>query len=686
MRIRPCMSIFPLLQPGCIMEFLQDNQPVTAWVLDVQGPRLRVFTSGQRELKLPLSRALPWTGPQCAAHASRQEMLDLLRTHHARRERLTESVDALEIWDLAQGEVDEAEIDWFASLVFETPSPDQMAALGRKLLQTKTHFKFSPPGFEIYPQEVVQRRQEELRRAQERERLIGFGQDFLRGLWDIFCNRKSTAPQPDEEQTRRIRDLLMTRIANPEDRDSDALWKTMSQGLPEEPFLPLFLAQAWGIIPPHFNYHLARAQYDWEPDWNTHHAEDIDAIKARVHAARRPTVANIVTIDSATTRDIDDGFDLKRSADGFLLRQALACPPLGWEFGSVLDRAVQHRFTSLYLPEGTSHMLPEALGTDFFSLQEGHDRPALLISFDIDETGRLRSFTPEIAWIHVDANLTYTGVEEQIGAGAAGMLSDALDLAALLRERRIQEHAVIMEQPDPRLILSGDIASPQITVAQSESTPSAQMIVSEFMILANKAMGFWALEQGVPLLFRTQNITLPAESAGVWNEPTDIFRIINNMGPSILECEPKRHATIGAKAYAPVTSPLRRYSDFINVAQILGKLTGTGRFLTKDELENLLPQLSSRAELVGHVQRMRPRYWKYEYFRQNAKKMRWTGTIVDPGSTLVTISLPEFQLFLKAPRKIFGDKIRLGQQFSIRIGKVDPLGNEVKIVEAWEEE
>ncbi len=41
---------------------------------------------------------------------------------------------------------------------------------------------------------------------------------------------------------------------------------------------------------------------------------------------------------------------------------------------------------------------------------------------------------------------------------------------------------------------------------------------------------------------------------------------------------------------------------------------------------------------------------------------------------------------LKAPRKIFGDKIRLGQRFAIRIGKVDPLNNEIKIVEAWEEE
>jgi exoribonuclease II len=170
------------------------------------------------------------------------------------------------------------------------PTEDQLAGLGRKLLQTKTHFKFSPPSFEIYAQETVERRQEELRKAQERERLVGFGQDFLRGLWDIFCKRKNTLPQPDEDQAQRIRESAHDpHLANPDDRDSDALWKTMSQGLPEDPYLPLFLAQAWGIVPPHFNFHLARAQYDWEPDWSTAHSEAIAALQERVLATRAGT-------------------------------------------------------------------------------------------------------------------------------------------------------------------------------------------------------------------------------------------------------------------------------------------------------------------------------------------------------------------------------------------------------------
>jgi exoribonuclease-2 len=82
---------------------------------------------------------------------------------------------------------------------------------------------------------------------------------------------------------------------------------------------------------------------------------------------------------------------------------------------------------------------------------------------------------------------------------------------------------------------------------------------------------------------------------------------------------------------------------------------------------------------------MRPRYWKALYFKQNCKKQKWSGVIVDANSHLVTVALFREQLFLKAPRSIFGDKVRIGQRFMVRIGKVDPLNNDIKIVEAWEE-
>ena len=53
----------------------------------------------------------------------------------------------------------------------------------------------------------------------------------------------------------------MNRIADPETSEDDGLWKLMVKGLPDDPFMPLHLAQAWGLVEPHHNYWMDRAGY-----------------------------------------------------------------------------------------------------------------------------------------------------------------------------------------------------------------------------------------------------------------------------------------------------------------------------------------------------------------------------------------------------------------------------------------
>ena len=85
---------------------------------------------------------------------------------------------------MAQGEMQTASPDWFAGLFWDDPQIDQVSALGRKLLRSKTHFKFNPPFFEIYPLEKVEKLLEDQRINEERERLAAHGQTLLRTLWE----------------------------------------------------------------------------------------------------------------------------------------------------------------------------------------------------------------------------------------------------------------------------------------------------------------------------------------------------------------------------------------------------------------------------------------------------------------------------------------------------------------------
>jgi exoribonuclease-2 len=205
------------------------------------------------------------------------------------------------------------------------------------------------------------------------------------------------------------------------------------------------------------------------------------------------------------------------------------------------------------------------------------------------------------------------------------------------------------------------------------------------MILANAAAAEWALQRDVPLLHRTQDIRLPMESAGVWTDPVSIFRHMREMTGAKLDVDPRRHAGLGLDRYAPITSPLRRYQDFLNVAQLESvALSGSPRW-SREDLLRFLPHVNERAEAAARVQRHRTRYWKLLYFQSWCRVTNWPAVVVANDGQLVTVSLPREQIFLRAPKSLFGDKAAPGQPFQVRLGKIDPLNNEIKILSAWED-
>ncbi|WP_028573753.1 ribonuclease catalytic domain-containing protein [Desulfonatronovibrio hydrogenovorans] len=678
-------SVREEVRPGLIIEYLQNNQPIPAWILEVQGSRVRTLNINQREVKLPVSRILPWMGPCYGANMSREDILGLLKEHNRKRSVEQEGIDILEVWEMAQGEISQAGVSWFASLIWSEPASDQVAALGRTMLQTRAHFKFSPPEFEIYPQEVVQVRLEQERIAREKERLVSIGRDFFKSLWDAGV-KKGPLPGLDDPDARdSLKNLIVTRIKNPDDSETQEVWTKVTTGLPQDPNLAFLLGRIWGIYSPHHNYLLDQVGYTWDDSWEKEHSEAIKRIKTDFEdQARAPAVTGLVSIDSGSTRDIDDAFQLCPGQDGFNLTLALACPALFWEPGSELDRAVAGRTTSLYLPEGTSNMLPRVLAEDLFSLVQDKPRPAMILKFCIDRDGQVRDFKVTMDWVQVDSNLTYEHVEEELSRNS-GQMAEAHVLADILRSKRIEHGAVIIEQNDPGIYLEKDGSRTRVRVEEKPACPGAQLIVSEFMILANTRLAAWAAERGIPLYYRTQDIALPKDFCGVWSRPEDIYQIIRSMGATLTETAPRQHRSLGAACYAPVTSPLRRYTDLVNQLQLLGYLDKSSPVLTGEEMNASLAGFNARMAQVSQIQRFRPRYWKLVYFKQNCKTMTWPAVVVDNSGPFVVLSLPRELIMVRAGHDLFGGKTRIGQTFRLRLGRIDPLNNEISVLEAWEE-
>lgn len=679
-------TLGPTVRPGTVVEFMHGDQPQLAWVLEEASGKLRILTINKREMKLPAARLLPWHGPVKSSESNRQEIQDILNEHQEKRGEIQAGLDVMELWNLAQGEVETAPLSWFAELLWEEPGPDEIAALGRAMLSAKTHFKFRPPNFEIWSAEQVE--QKMLQKAEEkaREAVTSAGQTLLKELWDAYNQgRKPKLAAIDTDLADTLTQLLRHKIAGTLDEVEIKIWTAVSKGLPDLPHLALLLAQTWGVLPPHHNYLLDEAEFEWGNEWPESFANEISTIEDTFsNQTAEEDPMEFITIDAITTRDIDDAFHIDKDGDDYVLSIALARPDIHWTFGSPLDKAIFHRATSLYLPEGTAHMMPEQFGTGLYSLLAGEKRPVMIAEFRMANDGELIKVTPRMTWITVKANVTYEDADAAIQNGTDDSLVIAHQLAEKLLARRIENGGCVIRKPEPIVTVQGEGAEATVDITLKEPSDRSELVISEFMILANSGLALWARGNNIPLLHRTQDIALPQESAGIFTEPAAIMRAVKLLLPPALETTPKRHAALAVPAYAPITSPLRRYTDFINMAQVCSALeTGSPR-LDVDELDHLAIHLALRIKTVSTVQRFRPRYWKLVYLAKRRKQFQ-SAVIVDDNGPMATLAMPHLQVNVRTPKKLLGDKLYPGQQFQINFSKVDPLTNEIRIAEALEE-
>lgn len=703
--------------PGCVVEYMEGNAVQIALITEEAGGRLRLLLPNRRETRLNASRLLPWLGPLHGADLGRDEAVRLLEQHKKCREELASDVPVMDVWELAQGEVSVAPATWFAELFSSDPSADQVSAYGRALLACKSHFRFQPPDFQVFPADMVEKRLVEEKNRLEREALIAGGAAFLRMLWDVACRKRELPPPPAEgagsgewpsaDVAESLEEVLRSRMVDPEGQEFDALWRTLGKGLPDVPHLPLQLLVAWGKVPPHYNFWLDRAGYASGDTWWQACADEVESLAA---AGRDPLAAlarngqegsldacdlPCISIDSATTRDVDDAFHVEAEGDGWALTLMLACPSLFWNFGGPLDKMVLHRGTSIYLPEGDCHMLPEVLGTDAYSLLAGQTRPALSVLVHVAADGTLGECEISVVQVSLAANLTYVDSQAVLDAQAAGeplpqnaatpyaeQLRLGLELARQRQTARIADGAVIMDRPDPVIRLEGEGADVRVEVGLDYQASDAQMLVAEMMILASAAVAQWAADHGVAMLHRVQDVALPREYAGIWTTPQDMTRIMRALTPSGLEVQARPHAALGLARYTPVTSPLRRYPDLVNEEQLVHFFrTGAPRW-TEAELTDLLNVLSPALDAAGQVQRFRPRYWKLLFFRQKGDKVWWNGVITEENDAFITVSLPDQGMFVRGKRRLFDERSHPGLAVDVRIGKVQPLYNEIMILEA----
>lgn len=144
-----------------------------------------------------------------------------------------------------------------------------------------------------------------------------------------------------------------------------------------------------------------------------------DVLTAAERAAgRRPTdhadwtARPFVTLDPASSTDLDQAFAIERSGADLLLHYAIA--DVGWFVGDgdSLDTEAWERGTTTYLPDGKASLYPTALSEKAASLLPGGPRPAVVLTSRVAPDGAATLIGAERALIESRAKLAYETVCE----------------------------------------------------------------------------------------------------------------------------------------------------------------------------------------------------------------------------------------------------------------------------------
>jgi exoribonuclease R len=319
-------------------------------------------------------------------------------------------------------------------------------------------------------------------------------------------------------------------------------------------------------------------------------AEAEDAARNTPLPTTDRTDVPFVTIDPATSMDLDQAMHLSRRAGGgYRVLYAIADVASFVRAGGPLEAETWVRGQTIYLPDGRIPLHPTVLSEDAVSLFPDVDRAAVLWTIDLDADGATVAVSLERARVRSRAKLDYVGVQRQVDAGTAPESIALLpELGTLLARRAADRGAVDLPLPEQEVERDGAGWRLVLRAPLPVEENNAQI-----SLLTGMAAADIMLRGGVGLL-RTMPPPKPeavgklraaAASLGVgWPQGASVGAVVASVDPgtargaafldqaadllrgaaySAFDGTPPAetgHGGVGAP-YAHVTAPLRRLAD-----------------------------------------------------------------------------------------------------------------------------
>lgn len=335
------------------------------------------------------------------------------------------------------------------------------------------------------------------------------------------------------------------------------------------------------------------------------------------------TGLDFVTIDSASTEDMDDALYAEEAADGRLHLTVAIADPTAWIVeGSKLDKAAKVRSFTNYLPGFNIPMLPRELSDDLCSLRANEPRPVLACRMIIGADGAIADDIEFFAaTIESKAKLAYDSVSDWLegnggwtppGDAIAAQIKLLARICALRGEWRHNHALVFKDRPDYRFVLG---EKGEVLDIVAEPRRIANRIVEESMIAANicvarvlrDKLGFGiynvhtgfdaAKTEQLAELLKTHDVHVDAQEVLTLNGFCKLRRELDAMPSGFLDSrirrfqsfaeisvEPGPHFGLGLEAYATWTSPIRKYGDMVNHRLLKAIIKGESPARPQDDI------------------------------------------------------------------------------------------------------
>ncbi|VAX76806.1 Exoribonuclease 2 [Serratia symbiotica] len=378
------------------------------------------------------------------------------------------------------------------------------------------------------------------------------------------------------------------------------------------------------------------------------------------------TALDFITIDSASTKDMDDALFVVENTDGSLqLTIAISDPTAYVEKGSELDDIARGRAFTNYLPGFSIPMLPRELSENLCSLRPNQCRKVLACRVTIGEDGVLwNDIQFFAAKIESKAKLVYDEVSDWLeGVEGWQPLNETIAQQLTLLKRvcnarnnwRHQHALVFQDCPDYRFVVG---EKGEILDIVTEQRRTANRIVEECMITANMCaakvlrehLGFGVynvhsgfdpllVEQAVNVLKANGVQTNAKKLLGLEgfcelrrhldSQPTQFLnsRIRRFQTFAEISTTPRPHFGLGLEAYATWTSPIRKYGDMINHRLLKAIITKQPAEKPQDEVG---AQMTQRRRLNRIAERDLANWLYARYLHDKAgSDQRFRAEIID---------------------------------------------------------